>query len=123
MKRDHIGECFPDTKRDCGQFTLRAQCQRTPGTTPVRNVALFRGKVSTERVNHSADMQVRIDSPKGRAQHAQRFATVVPVFANLCAKKRLDRLTLRGRLNVDTQWKLYCLMHNIVKLAHAGYAE
>jgi len=35
---------------------------------------------------------------------------------------RLDRFTLRGRQKVDTQWKLYCLVHNIEKLAHAGYA-
>ena len=24
---------------------------------------------------------------------------------------------------VDTQWKLYCLVHNIEKLAHHGYAQ
>jgi hypothetical protein len=95
---------------------------RTPDTTPVRNVAFFRGRVSTQRVNHSAMMRERIDSPEGRTQYAQRFATVEPVFANLRANKRLDRFTLRGHAKVDTQWKLYCLVHNIEKLAHAGYA-
>lgn len=98
------------------------QCLRTPDTTPVRNVAFFHGRVSTERVNHSAEMRARIDSSEGRAQYAQRFATVEPVFANLRANKRLDRFTLRGRLKVDTQWKRYCLVHHIEKLAHAGYA-
>ena len=58
----------------------------------------------------------------GRAQYAQRFAAVEPVFANLRANKRLDRFTLRGRLKVDTQWKLFCLVHNIEKLAKSGYA-
>ncbi|MBS1211232.1 MAG: hypothetical protein H6R19_3630, partial [Proteobacteria bacterium] len=24
---------------------------------------------------------------------------------------------------VDTQWKLYCLVHNIEKLAHHGYGQ
>jgi hypothetical protein len=42
------------------------------------------------------------------------------VFANL--RQRLDRFTLRGQTTVDTQWKLFCLVHNIEKLAHAGYA-
>lgn len=63
-----------------------------------------------------------IDTPAGRAQYGQRFATVEPVFGNLRANKRLDRFTLRGRSKVDTQWKRYCLVHNIEKLAHAGYA-
>jgi len=47
---------------------------------------------------------------------------VEPVFGNLRANKRLDRFTLRGRAKVNGQWTLYCLVHNIEKLAHAGYA-
>jgi len=35
--------------------------------------------------------------------------------------KRLDRFTLRGQRKVDTQWQLYCLVHNIERLAHNGY--
>ena len=119
---DHIGAHFQGAKRDCAPCALRAQCLRTPDTTPVRNVAFFRGRVSTQRVNHSALMREHLDTPEGRARYAQRFATVEPVFANLRANKRLDRFTLRGRVKVDTQWKLYCLVHNIEKLAHAGYA-
>ena len=122
ITRDHIGEHFRGATRDCGPCHLRAQCLRTPDTTPVRSVAFFRGRVSTQRVNHSALMRARIDSPEGRALDAQRFATVEPVFANLRANQRLDRFTLRGRVKVDTQWKLYCLVHTSEKLAHAGYA-
>lgn len=44
-----------------------------------------------------------------------------PVFANLRHNKRLDRFTLRGRAKVNTQWHLYSLVHNIGKLATAGY--
>ena len=65
-------------------------------------------------------MKVKIDSPKGRAMMTRRFATVEPVFGNLRNNKRLDRFTLRGRTKVDGQWKLYCLVHNIEKLAHHG---
>ncbi|WP_343213766.1 transposase [Gemmatimonas sp.] len=119
---DHVGAHFRGAKRDCGPCALRAQCLRTPETTPVRNVAFFPGRVSTRHVDHSAAMRKRIDRPEGRAQYAQRFATVEPVVGNLRVNKRLDRFTLRGRTKVDTQWKLYCLVHNIEKLAHAGYA-
>jgi hypothetical protein len=67
-------------------------------------------------------MQQRLDSADGRARYGQRFGTVEPVFGNLRANKRLDRFTLRGRTKVDAQWKLFCLVHNIEKLARHGYA-
>ena len=118
----YIGEHFQGTTRDCGPCTLRAQCLRTPDTTPVRNVAFFRGAVDAPTVTHTARMKARIDSPIGREQYGRRFATVEPVFANVRHNKRLDRFTLRGRAKVDGQWKLFCLVHNIEKLANAGYA-
>ncbi|MDO9190437.1 MAG: transposase, partial [Sulfurimicrobium sp.] len=46
-----------------------------------------------------------------------------PVFGNLRGNKRLHRFTLRGETKVDGQWKLYCMMHNIEKLANHGYAR
>jgi len=73
-------------------------------------------------VTHTARMKERIDTPAGRARYGQRFATVEPVFANVRYNKGLDRFTLRGRTKVDGQWKLFCLVHNIEKLAHHGYA-
>ena len=68
-------------------------------------------------------MKHAIDSPRGRALHARRIAIVEPVFANLRHNKRLDRFTLRGQPKVNTQWTLYCLVHNIEKLARHGYAQ
>jgi len=37
-------------------------------------------------------------------------------------RRQLDRLGEVER-KVDAQWKLYCLVHNIEKLAHNGYAR
>ena len=121
-----LGAHFRGAHRDCGPCALRAQCLRTPDTTAVRNVAFFRGRVEPEtrhpRETHTMRMKARIDSAIGREQYGRRFATVEPVFANLRHNKRLDRFTLRGRTKVDGQWKLFCLVHNIEKLANAGYA-
>jgi hypothetical protein len=121
VTRDHLGEAFRGTRRDCALCPLRAQCLRTPATMPVRYVAFFPDHVG-RRLNYSALMRERIDSAAGRAQYAQRFATVEPVFADLRANQRLDQFTLRGRVNVDTQWKLNCLVHNSEKPATSGYA-
>jgi len=34
-----------------------------------------------------------------------------------------SRFTLRGQKKVDGRWKLFCLVHNIEKLAHHEYAQ
>ena len=89
----------------------------------------FRGKADPTAVSYSAIMKKAIDSPEGKALYGRRFATVEPVFGNIRHNKGLNRFTLRGRKKVDiyarrgTQWKLFCLVHNIEKLAHHGYAQ
>jgi hypothetical protein len=85
-------------------------------------VAFFQGKADGHE-SYTDKMKVRIDSPEGRVRYGRRFATVEPVFGNLRYNKRLNRFTLRGQKKVDGQWKLYCLVHNIEKLAHHGYAQ
>ncbi len=117
-----VGEHFRGAKRDCAPCALRAQCLRTPETTVVRNVAFFRGREDAATETHTMRMQQRLDTPEGRAQYGRRFATVEPVFANVRYNKRLDRFTLRGRTKVNGQWLLFCLVHHIEKLTHAGYA-
>ena len=114
-----ISEQFRGAKRDCEPCALRPKCLRTPATTPVRNVAFFRPR---DPSTHTARMKARIDTPEGRAQYAQRFGAVEPVFGNVRYNKGLDRFTLRGKRKVDGQWKLFCLVHNIEKLANHGYA-
>lgn len=112
---------FQGAQRDCLHCPLRVKCLRKPQTTKTRQVA-FLTKTDIGST-HSSRMRERIDSPHGRRRYARRFATVEPVFGNLRHNKRLDRFTLRGRTKVDAQWKLYCLVHNIEKLAHHGYAQ
>ena len=118
----YVGEHFRGAKRDCAPCALRAQCLRTPETTVVRNVAFFHGRESAVTETHTMRMQQRLDAPEGREQYGRRFATVEPVFANIRHNKRLDRFTLRGRAKVNGQWLLFCLVHNVEKLTHAGYA-
>ncbi len=122
VTRGYVADHFRGAKRDCGPCPLRARCLRTPERTPTRQVAFFRGPAPDAPASQTARMKQRIDSPEGRARYGQRFATVEPVFGNLRANKRLDRFTLRGRTKVDGQWKLFCLVHNIEKLAQHGYA-
>jgi hypothetical protein len=68
-------------------------------------------------------MKAAIDSERGKTLYGRRLATVEPVFGNLRHNKGLDRFSLRTRPKVNTQWNLYCLVHNIEKLAHHGYRK
>jgi hypothetical protein len=48
------------------------------------------------------------------------MSVVEPVFANIGTNKRLNRFSLRGKKKVESQWQLYCMVHNIEKLANYG---
>jgi transposase len=121
---NYVGEEFRGAKRDCVPCSHRTRCLRKPDKTAVRTVVFFRGRAAHARARpptFTQGMKNRIDRPEERERYAQRFGTVEPVFGNLCYNKGLTRFTLRGRLKVDGQWKLYCLVHNIEKLAKLRY--
>jgi len=61
-------------------------------------------------------MKRKIDSALGRAIYGKRLGTVEPVFAHITRMLGLNRFTLRGKHKVNTQWLLYCLVHNIGKI-------
>lgn len=112
---------FQGAKRDCVPCHLRDRCLRYPHRTQTRQVAFFDKGQSAALLPYTERMRRAIDSDRGRRLYGRRIAIVEPVFANLRHNKRLDRFTLRTRLKVNTQWNLYCLVHNIEKLAHHGY--
>lgn len=113
---------FRGAEQDCVPCERRNECLRTPGKTKTRQVAFFQGKRHGQE-SHTDQMKVKIDSATGRLMITRRLATVEPVLGNLRGNKRLHRFTLRGKTKVDGQWKLYCLIHNIEKLANHGYAR
>ena len=104
VSNGYVGAHSRDATRDC------APC------------AFLRGREDAAPETHTMRMQQRLDTSEGRAQYGQRYATVEPVFGNVRYNKRLDRFTLRGRTKVHGQWMLFCLVHHIEKLTHAGYA-
>lgn len=111
---------FKGTKRDCVPCELRDRCLRHPERTEIRQVAFFE-KDRNSPLPYTERMKQAIDSKRGRRLYGRRLAIVEPVFANLRYNKRLDRFTLRTQPKVNTQWNLYCMVHNIEKLAHHGY--
>ena len=70
--------------------------------------------------NLTKPMIEKIDSEQGRRIYNRRIGIVEPVFANLRAQKGMNRFTLRGKIKVNIQWLLYCMVHNIEKITNYG---
>lgn len=119
-QRGFVGDRFRGSDQLCGACPLRNRCLKNPDKPAGRQVTFFRGKAPDAPESATTRMKRKIDSPDGRRRYGRRFATVEPVFGNLRHNKRLNRFTLRGRRKVNTQWKLYCLVHNIEKLMNYG---
>ncbi|MBK6377341.1 MAG: transposase [Xanthomonadales bacterium] len=111
---------FKGTTETCRACPLRSQCLRKPDVTAVRQVAFFVGSVTNKLPNpHCRAMREKIDSPEGRAIYANRMGLIEPVFGHT-QQRGLRRFTLRGQAKVDTQWKLFCIVHNVAKLQVYG---
>ena len=72
------------------------------------------------RETYTARMRRKIDTDEGRHQYSKRLGIVEPVFANINSAHRLRRFSLRGRDKVNTQWQLFCLVHNIGRIHRFG---
>lgn len=109
---------FRAPKSACRDCELRARCLRFPDRTPTRQVAFFSGKTRKPET-FTQMMKRKIDSALGRSVYNRRMGAVEPVFGNY-RTIGLSRFTLRGRKKVDAQWKLYCIVHNLLKIHRYG---
>jgi hypothetical protein len=117
--RSNFGVKFRGAKRDCVGCPLRSRCLRNPATSETRQVVFFLGR-SDKPESHTARMRRKIDSDEGRYRYSRRLGIVEPVFANITSAHGLKRFSLRGRTKVNTQWQLFCLVHNIGKIHRFG---
>jgi len=113
------GRLYEADSVHCSPCPLRSRCMRMPHT-PARQVAKLEKAFRHDGENFTQRMIERFDSSRGRHYYSRRMGTVEPVFANIRSTIGLNRFSLRGRRKVDAQWKLFCIVHNIGKLARYG---
>ncbi|KKL09046.1 hypothetical protein LCGC14_2569780, partial [marine sediment metagenome] len=101
-------------KHQCMQNPESANHRKGKGRQVSYTLELKRGPTYTDWMKH------RVDSPQGKEIYSHRMSVVEPVFGNIGTNKGLNRFSLRGREKVQGQWQLYCLVHNIEKLANYG---
>ncbi len=102
----------------CLGCELRARCLRGE-TVRRRQLSVPVGVVPGNLLKAMAQ---KVDMERGREIYHQRIGIAEPVFANIRAVKGLDRFTLRGKIKVNIQWVLYCMVHNIGKIMSYGFA-
>jgi transposase/IS5 family transposase len=103
---------------DCKNCTLKSKCLNATGAKK-RYLSVPTGALDS---NLTKKMAKKIDSERGRKIYHQRMAIAEPVFANIRTQKRLDRFTFRAKIKVSIQWMLYCIVHNMEKIANYGFA-
>jgi hypothetical protein len=71
---------------------------------------------------YTQKMMQKIDTPEGRHQYSRRLGIVEPVFGHITSILGLKGFSMRGKVKVDIQWKLYCIVHNLLKIHRVGMA-
>jgi Transposase DDE domain len=114
----HIYRRYAADQADWGACPLREQCLQTVETRR-KHLA-----VQVEHVKETCSQQriAKLATPAARKIYGLRRAIVEPVFGPIRSQQRLDRFTWRGKIKVNIQWMLYCMVHNIENIAPYGLA-
>jgi transposase len=96
----------------CAGCLMQARCLKK--NAKVRHLFIV---VVPKPKTFSEKMMEKIDSPRGRDVYSRRMGIIEPVFANIKTHKGLSRFTLRTKKKVNVQWLLFCMVHNIGKIA------
>jgi transposase len=65
-------------------------------------------------------MREKLRTEAGRTVYKMRKAIVEPVFGQIKEQRGFRRFSLRGKENVNCEWKLVCAVSNLLKLFRAG---
>ena len=84
-------------------------------------LAHVRGERTDPRIARKA-MDDKLADPENAAHYSQRSTSIEPVFGNIKANLGYRRFTRRSLPAVQSEWRLICTVHNLLKLQHAAPA-
>ena len=67
-------------------------------------------------------MERTLLTTRGRRLYKKRGQTVEPVFGQIKSTRGCDRFMRRGKAACDSEWKVLCATHNLLKLWRSGKA-
>lgn len=86
------------------------------GVTRARVNQLLRRRRVGDPDPLTTTMIAKIDSPRGRKTYKKRAPSIEPVFAQIKHNRRIRTISRRGLLAADSEWKLICATHNLLKV-------
>jgi transposase len=86
------------------------------GVTRARVNQLLRRRRAGEPDPLTTTMMAKLDTPRGRRTYKKRAATIEPVFAQIKHNRKIRTVSRRGLAAADSEWKLICATHNLLKL-------
>jgi len=117
-------EWIPVVERvDRGEISKRAAADEL-GISPGRvntMLAHVQGR-AIEPTIARRDMSAKLAEPGNAARYKQRQHAIEPVFGNIKANLGYRRFVRRGLDAVNSEWRLICTSHNLLKLRRARLA-
>lgn len=86
------------------------------GVTRTRVNQLLRRRRLDQPETLTRTVIAKLDTPRGRRIYKKRAAAIEPVFAQIKHNRSIRTLSRRGLAAVDSEWKLICATHNLLKL-------
>jgi transposase len=118
-----LGRMPEAASADGGYFSTAALTHEAVGGVNLHVPPNERAPEQCETLPASASVQQRmwqkLQSPDGRAIYNQRQAIVEPVFAHIKHLRGFRQFLLRGLAQVEAEWLLVCMTHNLLKLFRA----
>ena len=106
-----------------GEISKRAASdQLTVSNSRIKTMlAHVRGE-ATDPVIARRTMDDKLAEPENAARYSQRSTSIEPVFGNIKANLGYRRFARRSLPAVNSEWRLICTVHNLLKLQQAAPA-
>jgi hypothetical protein len=110
------GKIYQASLTDCKQCPVFSKCSWSgKGQSEQVQGKVLRVTEKNGRGSLCRKMRKKLETVEYQDKYADRIQIVEPVFANIRYCKGLNRFTLRGKGKVNSQWLLYCMVHNLGK--------
>jgi transposase len=110
------GKVYQASFTDCKQCPVFSKCSWSRKEQSKQNQGkVLRVVKSNEHGSLCRQMRKKLETMEYQEKYTDRIQIIEPVFANIRYCKGLNRFTLRGKDKVNSQWLLYCIVHNLGK--------
>jgi hypothetical protein len=121
--KKNVGQMPAEASADKGYFSAAAISDKS-----LKDVDLYvppnpvpnESGVSPEIAAVRSSMREKLSYPDGKKTYKKRNTTVEPVFAHIKHVRGYRQFLLRGLEQVEAEWALICMTHNLLKMFKAG---